>query len=121
MLAVIVLMIDQELRKRNAGADRFSEDVEQWKSAAMNSGPGLIEIDLSGKWESAEGNELLLRVLDDVTKALEANDRTVSRSFLQGLGETSFTQFKGDVDVQRVLDDLEKWKLLLEGRGDDLQ
>lgn len=81
MVIVFALLIE-EGRKVCADRPEFLESLDVWYDGFANWISGVSDICLKGVWETVEGQQLLLSLLDHVQVSLKEHEGTVPRDFV---------------------------------------
>ena len=87
--------------------------IGKWKEESLIAPPGLINLDLSGYWETKEGVLTLSKILNITKNKVEQYDGFIPSSYLNRLAK-EYPPWFTDVDTELVLKELQKWISMIE-------
>ena len=106
LLTIIGLVGAAVAREKNLSPE-VNELVEDWVRQSLSASPGMIELDLSGHWETAEGQQALVTLLKDIREKITQFGAHIPADQLRWLAGETAIEFV-DTDVNLVLDSVKK-------------
>jgi len=114
MITIVFMFLFRMSKDLYPGRKDLSVYFRNWKINIELSGPGLIDIDLRGYWETDVGKKLLVQLVNELINRLKRSGPELSSDFINGIVKFNQVNY-GDVKTELVIKEASKFLNLLTG------